>query len=543
MKSSDRLGTLLRNLIDRLDGDVEQRYRDDGLDYRPRFTPVVRALSALGPASITTIARQVGMRHSAISQTVAQMQRQGMVKLAPGPDGRERIIAPTPALNAILPRLEQHWAATNAAAAELEAELSHPLAATLHAAVEALDRRSFAERARALSPRRRPMRPKKSLIAAALLVLGAFCIADSYAQEAAPPSQTEPAAEPRAVAERIAGLLEADYLYPETGKAYAAGVRKQAASGAYDKLNGRALADALTLDLLAVQDDSHLRVRFGALMMMRPMVGPSGAGSPRPGTPGPMPSPSAPPGPPPAAAMEQAGWIAPGIAYVRFNEFPPDPALTENVRTFLRDHATATTLIFDLRTNRGGGPAQMEVIFPLLFDKPTRLCGMATRAGMERFGPIAGPNMRKVEGEPGFVTMEYWVTPGAASPLQHARVVVLTSPATGSAGEQFAAALKWTGRATLIGAPTAGANHFGSAEPVGGGLTLFVPVGRTFNPADGKDWEGTGISPDIVVAPEQALAVALVRAGLPEEKAASLAEQHRPRLPMTKPPVIAPRQP
>jgi C-terminal processing protease CtpA/Prc len=122
-------------------------------------------------------------------------------------------------------------------------------------------------------------------------------------------------------------------------------------------------------------------------------------------------------------------------------------------------------------------------------------------------------------------------------------VFVLTSPATGSAGEQFAAALKWTGRATLIGAPTAGANHFGSAEPVGGGLTLFVPVGRTFNPADGKDWEGTGISPDIVVAPEEALAVALVRAGLPEAKAESLAEQHRPRLPMTKPPVIAPRQP
>jgi hypothetical protein len=338
-------------------------------------------------------------------------------------------------------------------------------------------------------------------------------------------------------------LLEADYLYPETGKAYAARVRKQAASGAYDKLNGRALADALTLDLLAVQDDSHLRVRFGARMMTAPMVGPDGSGGPS--TTGPMPpGPSAPSGPRSMSpAMEEAGWIAPGIAYVRFNEFPPDPAVTENVRTFLRDHASATTLIFDLRTNRGGGPAQMELIFPLLFDKPTRLCGMATRAGVERFGPIAGPNMRKVEGEPGFVTLEYWVTPGAASPLQQARVFVLTSPATGSAGEQFAAALKWTGRATLIGASTAGANHFGSMEPVGGGLTLFVPVGRTFNPADGKDWEGTGISPDIVVAPEQALAVALVRAGLPEGKAASLAEQHRPRSPMTKPPVIAPRQP
>lgn len=147
MNSSDWLGTLLRNLIDRLDGDVEQGYRDDGLDYRPRFTPVVRALSALGPASITAIARQVGMRHSAVSQTVAQMQRQGLVRLGPGPDGRERMVAPTPALTKILPRLERHWAATNIAAAALEAELPHPLTVTLHAAIEALERRSFAERA------------------------------------------------------------------------------------------------------------------------------------------------------------------------------------------------------------------------------------------------------------------------------------------------------------------------------------------------------------------------------------------------------------
>lgn len=146
MKPTNQLGTLLRDLIDRLDGDVEQRYRDDGLDYRPRFTPAVRALDRLGPASIAAIARQAGMRHSAVSQTIAQMQRQGLVAYAPGSDGRERIVAPTPTLTAILPRLARHWAATNAAAAALEAELPYPLAETLLAAAEALDRHSFADR-------------------------------------------------------------------------------------------------------------------------------------------------------------------------------------------------------------------------------------------------------------------------------------------------------------------------------------------------------------------------------------------------------------
>ncbi|WP_140719000.1 MarR family winged helix-turn-helix transcriptional regulator [Pseudomonas sp. Hp2] len=148
MKPVDRLGTLLRNLIDRLDSDVEQRYIDDGLDYRPRFTPVVRALDALGPASITVLARHQGMRHSAMSQTVAQMVRLGLVRQVAGKDGRERIVAPTRKLSTLLPRIRRHWQATNAAAAELDASLPHPLAATLQAALNALDQRSFADRAR-----------------------------------------------------------------------------------------------------------------------------------------------------------------------------------------------------------------------------------------------------------------------------------------------------------------------------------------------------------------------------------------------------------
>jgi DNA-binding MarR family transcriptional regulator len=147
MKPVNRLGTLLRNLIDRLDADVEQRYRDDGLEYRPRFTPIVRGLDALGPASIAAIARHQGLRHSAVSQTISQMQRHGLVQLVTGIDGRERIVEPTAHLVAILPRIRRHWRATNAAAADLEASLPHPLATTLQAALEALDQRSFAERA------------------------------------------------------------------------------------------------------------------------------------------------------------------------------------------------------------------------------------------------------------------------------------------------------------------------------------------------------------------------------------------------------------
>ncbi len=140
------LGTLLRHLVDTLDGAVEQAYARSGLDYRPRYTPVVRALIDLGPVSIRAISRSAGITHSAVSQTVSQMAKQGLVSLQSGGDARERIVALTPAAEAMIPALERHWAATNAAARALDEELSAPLSNLLGEAIAALERRPFAER-------------------------------------------------------------------------------------------------------------------------------------------------------------------------------------------------------------------------------------------------------------------------------------------------------------------------------------------------------------------------------------------------------------
>lgn len=140
------LGTLMRSLIDLLDGEVEAAYAEAGLAWRPRYTPVLRALRRLGPASIKIIAREVGVSHSAASQTVSQMAREGLVALTPGADARERIVVLTPATEAMIPALERQQAATNAAAAELDAELSAPLTEVLREAIAALHRRPFGAR-------------------------------------------------------------------------------------------------------------------------------------------------------------------------------------------------------------------------------------------------------------------------------------------------------------------------------------------------------------------------------------------------------------
>lgn len=139
-------GVLLRRLIDHLDGAVEQLYVDAGLDYRPRYTPIVRALLNEGPATIRALSTRTGVTHSAVSQTVAQMASRGWVALEPGSDARERIVDLTPFAHEQLPRLQRCWAATDVASASLDQDIGQPLADVLVGALEALERRPLSAR-------------------------------------------------------------------------------------------------------------------------------------------------------------------------------------------------------------------------------------------------------------------------------------------------------------------------------------------------------------------------------------------------------------
>jgi C-terminal processing protease CtpA/Prc len=303
-------------------------------------------------------------------------------------------------------------------------------------------------------------------------------------------------------------------------------------------LSGVDLAARLTEDIQRVATDGHLRVMYR---------GQGGGGGPqiviqRPaGAVDSAPSADRQPimvrmQPPPP--IEEARWLAPGIAFVRLNLFPGEADVTEAVRQFMVTHADADTIIFDLRTHMGGGLDEMDVIFPWLFSTPTRLVTMAARRSVDEAGgsPVGdGPTMRRVQGDPNFVTREHWVTPGTDARLFDARVFVLTSGFTGSAAEHFALAVKHTGRGTLIGSATYGANHFGGEQDLGGGFAAFIPVGRTYDPVTGADWESVGVAPDIDVAPEAALIEALTRSGVSPEEAARLSAEVAPRGPMTSP--------
>lgn len=144
------LGTQLRHLIELLDAGVEASYKQAGLDYRPRYTPVMRALLAQEPMTIGEIAAHAGLTQPAATQTVALMIKEGWLTATTGTrDGRQKLISLSATAHELLPRLQECWQATGAAADDLDAQLAHPLSLTLTSTIDALSNRPFGERIRA----------------------------------------------------------------------------------------------------------------------------------------------------------------------------------------------------------------------------------------------------------------------------------------------------------------------------------------------------------------------------------------------------------
>jgi DNA-binding MarR family transcriptional regulator len=139
------LGELLRYVGELVDQGAEAEYRALGLSYRPRYTPVLRALST-GAETVTEITARTRLTQGAISQTVALMVADGLVDRHGLEDGRKNGIYLTPRGRQVLKTLEPHWRRTFAAIDALEKEIGYPLLRVLEEVAAALERRDFAER-------------------------------------------------------------------------------------------------------------------------------------------------------------------------------------------------------------------------------------------------------------------------------------------------------------------------------------------------------------------------------------------------------------
>jgi len=337
---------------------------------------------------------------------------------------------------------------------------------------------------------------KRSILLAAALA----SLIPAYSTARADTDAATVAARPSALVATLATRIDDYYVDPAVAAVYRAALDKSLREGAFDGLAGDALAAKLKSVLQAVHPDLHLSI-------YAPGSGMFGKEDEN--------------GQPdlPANALEAAGWVAPGIAYVRPFAFFDRESDVERLQKFMDDHADAKALIIDLRHHHGGELREMDVIFADLFPVPTDLLTMTTRpVAWERFEKKAPTERLSVIARDATMVREmHRAMPRAGGArMAGVPVYILTSRRTASAAEHLALAMKVTGRATIVGDTTRGAGHYGDEIDLAEGFSMFIPYGDTVDPETGKGWEGGGVTPDVAVPAKDALDYVLERLGAPK---------------------------
>jgi carboxyl-terminal processing protease len=174
-----------------------------------------------------------------------------------------------------------------------------------------------------------------------------------------------------------------------------------------------------------------------------------------------------------------------GVRLVRFNIFTPEVAaqFTRALRDELRD---ARALVIDLRDNGGGEAESMADLASTLLPSGLSLGRFTDRAGAVRLEPFTRAAL--LSSADRFRRF--------AGPL-----VLLTSARTASAAEVFAAALRETNRAAVIGETTCGCVlGIRRRHPLPDGGLLDVSE-LDYHTAGGTRLEGAGLRPDVTVEP------------------------------------------
>jgi Peptidase family S41/N-terminal domain of Peptidase_S41 in eukaryotic IRBP len=281
----------------------------------------------------------------------------------------------------------------------------------------------------------------------------------------------------------VGKLLDQYYVFPDVAKKVASALRTKEKHGDYDAIvDGEVFVVKVNHALGDASHDPHLELRYSPVAsppeevakhrepdpVLRRQLLSSNCG------------------------FEKAQHLPPNIGYLKFNMFADVAICADTAIAAMNLLVDSDALILDLRDNNGGGD-MVELIASYLFTEPTHLMDSYDR----------GAN----------TTTQAWTwayVPGKR--FADKPVFVLTSKGTFSAAEAFSYALQTLKRATLIGETTGGGAHMVKGERIDEHFTLTVPFARSLSPITHKNWEGTGLEPDVKVPAADALTEALKRA-------------------------------
>ena len=299
-----------------------------------------------------------------------------------------------------------------------------------------------------------------------------------------PPDEDGPitAADRAATINALTAALAQHYVFPDKAAALGKKLRERQQHGAYEGFaRGAAFARALSEDMIGLVHDKHLEVRY-----FEHPVPPTEDDKP------------AEMDEEAAAEMRynnhgvfEARRMKFNLGYLKFNAFGrPVKLAGDKLAAAMRLLTDTQSLIIDLRECHGGDTDTVLLAESYFLPANTHVLDMYVRSTNttepERaVAELAGPRY------------------AATKP-----VFVLIGEETVSGCEAFAYALQSQKRATVIGGHSAGAAYFGGPRRLTDHFMAFVPVGRPIDPITHGDWESTGVTPTIAVAPEQALAAA-----------------------------------
>ncbi len=104
------LGSRLKRLSDQIMRDGSKVYRDNDVDFEPRWFPVFYTLSKKAPRGVTEIARDLGITHASVSQVVRELLKKDLVVAVKDQlDGRRRLLSLSDKGKALLPDIQEVW--------------------------------------------------------------------------------------------------------------------------------------------------------------------------------------------------------------------------------------------------------------------------------------------------------------------------------------------------------------------------------------------------------------------------------------------------
>lgn len=188
--------------------------------------------------------------------------------------------------------------------------------------------------------------------------------------------------------------------------------------------------------------------------------------------------------------VRQVKRIKGNISYLHLTDFFEFSDAEKAMTAVFELVSSSDGMILDLRHNPGGSPeTEWPVQWTFMAPGSVTPLHRETRHGKK-------PDLK----EP----ILQWPRYGTERPL-----AIIVDKSTFSAPEAVAYSLQAQGRAVVFGSPSGGGAHMlGDAVPLTGGWHIVIPETRPYSPHTGRNWEGTGVIPDIEASKESAIETA-----------------------------------